>query len=277
MMLRLEETTIARSSPRRMNKNLHHHRRRDNTKLLAMMIGVLSFTFSSLVTGNAAAFSTIQHYRHLSIGAKFTRTSSPNSSKLIHTHHPERGGSASSSMGLEKSEERDTSYQVQVIHQGYKTTINVHRDEPILQALERQSTIAAGGDQISLALSHIPHECRRGNCLTCASKFATANSNQRNGNLIANVDNGLSPTIAEELSKSGYVLTCCSYVTGPGVILELDQHNEVWDAVYRQRLCDGDTKQVAMEAQARLLRRVDEENVGRWRNKMEKVWGEGDM
>jgi len=35
--------------------------------------------------------------------------------------------------------------------------------------------------------------------------------------------------------------------------------------------------QLGMEAQARLLRRVDEENVGRWKRRMEKVLeGTGD-
>eukprot|EP00985_Skeletonema_marinoi_P022174 scaffold14005_cov67-Skeletonema_marinoi.AAC.1 len=81
---------------------------------------------------------------------------------------------------------------------------------------------------MALALSSIPHECRRGNCLTCASKNVKRTTSDNN--LVVNVDNGLSPTIASELTKSGYVLTCCSYVTGPGVVLELDQNNEVWDA-----------------------------------------------
>ena len=244
--------------------------------MLLAIIAVL-FTLSSLLTVTAA-FSSARDQRRYRNGAK-SRTTFPPTSTRIYTH-PERGGNgSSSSIGLEETseEQHTTSYPVRVIHQGHETTINVYRDEPILQALERQSTIAAAGnDQLSLALSHVPHECRRGNCLTCASKIAADNTNnmQEDSNLIANVDNGLSPTISSELTKSGYVLTCCSYVTGPGVVLELDQNNEIWDAVYRQRLCDGDTKQVALEAQARLLRRVDEENVGRWRNKMEKVWSE---
>ena len=172
------------------------------------------------------------------------------------------------------SDHQDTiSYPVQIIHQGHKTTINVHENEPILQALERQSTIVDGRDQMALALSNIPHECRRGNCLTCASRTVESTTSDDN-NLVANADNGLSPTVSSELTKSGYVLTCCSYVKGPGVVLELDQNNEVWDAVYRQRLCDNDTKQVALEAQARLLRRVDEENVEKWKNKMKKVLSE---
>ena len=56
--------------------------------------------------------------------------------------------------------------------------------------------------------------------------------------------------------------------------MELDQNNEAWDVVYKQRLCDGDTKQVALEAQARLMRRVDEENVEKWKSKMKKVWSD---
>jgi hypothetical protein len=91
--------------------------------------------------------------------------------------------------------------------------------------------------------------------------------------VLANVNNGLSPAVASELEGSGYVLTCCSYVTGPGVVLELDQNDEVWDMVYRRRVCNNvDAKLLAMEAQARLRRRLDEANVGKWKRKMEETW-----
>jgi len=260
----------------------YHKKERKEEKSLLAMMGIC-FVFSSfLVTSNAfsTTLSTQQHYRRIPKGSKSSRTSysSTSSATLISNTHPNRTFSASSTTGFETScEQKNTiCYPLQVIHQGRKTTINVHEDEPILQALERQSTIADDGDQISLALSHIPHECRRGNCLTCASKIVESPTitNQTNNNLVVNVDNGLSPTIASELTKSGYVLTCCSYITGPGVVLELDQNNEAWDVVYKQRLCDGDTKQVALEAQARLMRRVDEENVEKWKSKMKKVWSD---
>jgi|EP01082_Thalassiosira_pseudonana_P000047 ferredoxin len=172
-------------------------------------------------------------------------------------------------------------YPVQVLHQGHKATIYVRENEPILQALERQSTSSDKSNDpsdsgcSSLALSNIPNECRRGNCLTCASRIVLQPSNGNNvrthQNILPNVNNGLSPTVASELTNSGYILTCCSYITGPGVTLEIDQSNEVWDRVYRQRFCDVDAKQVAMEAQARLLRRVDEKNVGKWKKRMRKV------
>ena len=192
------------------------------------------------------------------------------------------------SVGLDV-EEHHGSYPVEIHHQGHVATIHVREHEPILQALERQSTVSnniscdqesqddglersseIARQKSSLALPHIPHECRRGNCLTCSSRILTSADSQNN--VLPNVDNGLSPTIASELEKSGYILTCCSYVTGPGVVLEVDQNEEVWDAIYRKRICNTDSKQVAMEAQARLLRKVDEENVGKWKKRIEENW-----
>jgi ferredoxin len=182
---------------------------------------------------------------------------------------------------------KDDGYPVQIRHQGHSATIFVRMDEPILQALERQSlfsnsdreeeggssdstTTARRASPSSLALSHIPHDCRRGNCLTCSSRVLSSEDGRH---VLANVNNGLSPAVASELAGSGYVLTCCSYVTGPGLVLELDQNDEVWDMVYRRRICNNvDTKLLAMEAHARLLRRLDESNVGKWKRKMEETW-----
>jgi len=174
-------------------------------------------------------------------------------------------------------EQEQQSYPVQVRHQGHIATISVRENEPILQALERQSTFSKGKGErngtnwgkSSLALSNIPHECRRGNCLTCSSRIVNTSNTQ---NVLANVDHGLSPTVASELKRAGYLLTCCSFVTGPGVVLELDQNDSVWDLVYRQRICNPNSKQIATEAQARLLRRVDEENLGKWKRRMEENW-----
>ncbi len=244
---------------------------RSHKRRKMMFIGVMGILFTFVVTVNAfSTKSTAKQPQRNNVPHR-SRTSSPLSSTTqIYSTNSEIGLETTSS----SSDHQDTiSYPVQIIHQGHKTTINVHENEPILQALERQSTIVDGRDQMALALSNIPHECRRGNCLTCASRTVESTTSDDN-NLVANADNGLSPTVSSELTKSGYVLSCCSYVKGPGVVLELDQNNEVWDVVYRQRLCDNDTKQVALEAQARLLRRVDEENVGKWKNKMKKVLSE---
>jgi len=188
---------------------------------------------------------------------------------------------------LLNDDEEQVSHPVQIRHQGRVSTIFVKENEPILQALERQSTFSRKSNRVKktleekggniesveenspLALAHIPHECRRGNCLTCSSRVETTSNTQ---NILANVDNGLSPTIESELAKSGYILTCCSFVTGPGVVLELDTNDQVWDLVYRKRICNSESKQLAVEAQARLLRRVGEENVGKWKMQMEENW-----
>lgn len=218
-----------------------------------------------------------------------------------------RGSSRTySHLNMNDATELEFGYPVQITHHGHTTSIFVRKEEPILHALERQSTtttttsvnkiksthphssIGRQGEECSsddmmeeqhssLALSHIPNECRRGNCLTCTARLVptTANHDQNN-NIQANVNNGLSPTVETELTQLGYILTCCSFVTGPGVALELDQNNNAWDAVYRKRICNNiESMQLGIEAQARLLRRVDEENVGRWKKRMEKVVSDG--
>lgn len=219
---------------------------------------------------------------------------------LFKQHNRPRNANKSSSRNSQSNKndesELDTGYPVQIIHQGHTSTIFVRKGEPILHALERQSTSSSNkiytiaqhssgvelgecseveGKTSSLSLSYIPNECRRGNCLTCSARLGSTTSEQIS--IHANVNNGLSPTVDTELTQLGYILTCCSFVTGPGVTLELDQNDDVWDAVYRRRICNKESMRLGMEAQARLLRRVDEENVGRWKRRMEMVLeGSGD-
>lgn len=78
--------------------------------------------------------------------------------------------------------------------------------------------------------------------------------------------------MASALTDSGFILTCCSYVTGPGVVLELDQNDMAWDFVYRKHPSDKESKRAALEGQARLLRRTDEQNVEDWKKRMKHTW-----
>jgi ferredoxin len=156
---------------------------------------------------------------------------------------------------------KPVSYPVKIHHQGHTATIHVKENEPILQALEHQSS-----SPNNLGLSNIPHECRRGNCMTCASRLVSDTEDS----LRANINNGLSPTVASELGKEGFILTCCSDITGPGVSLEIEQNDELWGKVYRSRF--NDAEELGMEARARLMRRVDEENVAKWKRRMEMAW-----
>ena len=173
-------------------------------------------------------------------------------------------------------QENEISHPVQIHHQGLTATIHVKENESILQALERQSSSSSStpnnkSTSTALGLSSIPHECRRGNCLTCASRLL---SDHHESNIQPNINHGLSPRIGNDLTKNGFILTCCSYITGPGVTLELEQNEEVWDRVYRSRF--DNLHQLGMEVRARQLRRVDESNVGGWKERMEKLFHDDD-
>ncbi|KAL7468682.1 hypothetical protein ACHAXS_008992 [Conticribra weissflogii] len=217
-------------------------------------------------------------------------------------------------------------YPLRIHHEGRVSTIYVRENEPILHAMERQSSKPAAqtADPASsssscLALSDVPNDCRRGNCLTCASRIILPSSpddedtdGTEKGSrprIVANVDNGLSPVMASHLQKSNYILTCCSYVTRrmcprddhatnaksgrelstgdepdrggsatredvdiQPIGLEIDQSHRIWEEFYRNKL--NPVGQSGRDARARLLRRVSEENVGKWKERMEVVWKE---
>lgn len=172
-----------------------------------------------------------------------------------------------------RPEDDTIAYPVTVRHQGHVATIHVRENEPILHALERQSITT------SLGLSNIPHQCRRGNCLTCAAHLTSSEEEEEdeeestnyNNNIQANVNTGLTPSIDRELTSNNYILTCCSYITGPGITLELEQNEIVWDRVYRERVVEN-MGVLGMEMRAKQKRGVDERDVGRWRKRMEKLF-----
>eukprot|EP00956_Cyclotella_meneghiniana_P005026 scaffold6228_cov79-Cyclotella_meneghiniana.AAC.3 len=176
--------------------------------------------------------------------------------------------SVKSSETMFQHDDNDVSYPLQIHHQGLTATIQVKENEPILQALERQSSSSNNkSTNTSLGLSSIPHDCRRGNCLTCASRLMEGSIHH---NIQPNVNNGLAPPIAKDLTRNGYILTCCSYINGPGVTLELEQNEELWDRVYRSRF--DNMHQLGREIRARQKRKLDEANVGKWRKRMEKLF-----
>jgi len=166
-----------------------------------------------------------------------------------------------------KKEEEEEGYQVEISYEGRKTTLNVKPDEPILSAMERSHVSK------TLCLPDIPHECRRGNCLTCTGIHAP-NSNVSN---LVSEDNGLSPHLSKKTfenkkgEEGGYVLTCSSFVVGDGVKLELGRNDDIWTEVYSDRLMGDDMERIGMEARAKLLRRVAEQNVQKWAKETEKA------
>jgi len=154
--------------------------------------------------------------------------------------------------------------------------------ETILTALERHQWYL----QRQLGLTELPSDCRRGNCLTCAARVivdppqtnADARAMSAENNDAADIppvissDTGLSPAMAKQVQDAGYVLTCSSFVTGPGLELQLSQQDSLWKLVYQQRFESEETQYVARRAKARWLRKLAEKNLSQWKKETEKAW-----
>ena len=102
-----------------------------------------------------------------------------------------------------------TEWDVKVKFDGKDETISVPESETLLDAL-----INAGIDA--------PYSCRTGLCTECAARVTEGLDNV-----------ALQPSVTEEKTTAkGFVLTCASNVTGPGVVLELDQGDAMYDSQY---------------------------------------------
>uniref|UniRef100_A0A7S2YSW2 2Fe-2S ferredoxin-type domain-containing protein n=1 Tax=Entomoneis paludosa TaxID=265537 RepID=A0A7S2YSW2_9STRA len=143
--------------------------------------------------------------------------------------------------------------------------VPVYPGETILAALERLAS--SGGT--SGANIPPPFDCRRGNCLTCSAQHTSESAAT---NLIDTTDNGLSPYVAKTIAERGYVLTCSSTVTGPGVSLTLGANNQLWDYVYRGRLESEETESAARAAMAKAIRISAERNVEEWAEQTESAY-----
>ena len=180
----------------------------------------------------------------------------------LHNAHRSSGESNKRAIDLPA----DDQYSVQILHQGHSATLMVNKNESILAALERQSTSGSSTGQVALGMSNIPHECRRGNCMTCAARVVEGGPD----NVKANVDNGLAPTVLKTLESEGYLLACSTFVSGEGLVIELDQNEQAWDLVYRQRpYIDPTSARLGLQAQARVKRRLDEIDLSGWKKRTE--------
>jgi hypothetical protein len=149
-------------------------------------------------------------------------------------------------------------YTVQVSYEGRSCPVMVRSDETILAAMERSGT----ADQLSLP--SLPHDCRRGNCLTCTGRHGVKSATEA-VQLSADGD-GLSPYLSEQFQRRGYVLTCSSHVVAEGVSLELGTNEFAWRDLYQTRLEQDATErqQMGREVLARAIRKRDERNLSRW-------------
>jgi len=171
------------------------------------------------------------------------------------------GGNRCSSFHHASLSASKDSYQVEITLDGKTSIISVKPGESILNALEQNSSQ-------DFSVSFIPHECRRGNCLTCAGRHLDKSVSS---NLVQK-ENGLSPEVSDALFEDGkYVLTCSSYVIGDGVKLELGANTLAWDVIYRNRLKNEEVERMNLEASAKAMRLAAERNVEQWKLKTERL------
>ena len=178
-----------------------------------------------------------------------------------------------------------TSFEVQVMYEGKSCNIMVDTNETILSALERNQV----SNKLGFSSSMVPSSCRRGNCLTCTASIIisddslrqqvnvdTSNSQQRqqkqqSSSCVITKEDGLTPNTSKILQEKGYILTCSSHVTGPGLQLRLGENDNVWQELYQTRLENDHARILGWSAMARTKRKSDERNIPRWKQETESV------
>ena len=151
---------------------------------------------------------------------------------------------------------REEGHMVEISHEGRTASVFVQPHETILMALERNRS--------SMALSSLPFDCQRGNCLTCSGLIKEGSSS------IVRGDDGLAPAVGDNLRKKGFVLTCSSYVVGQGVKIELGQNDAAWTETYKTQPESG-MPDMGNAAAAKALRLAAEKDVPKWARDTEKT------
>lgn len=163
--------------------------------------------------------------------------------------------------------EQQEQHTITLHYENRSCQILAFSDETILAALERNQRELMQG--LDLPNAMIPHDCRRGNCLTCCGSMVEATPTSRNA--IISEGDGLSPHISKTLSENGYVLTCSSKVVGSGLELQLGENESVWKAIYQERFETEPSQTDKWAAMAQAKRLSDERNQFRWKKETEQV------
>lgn len=285
------------------------------TVLLLLLYIIPSMTVAFVVT-SSASISTIHPTSIIEVGGN-----SPSSSSVVllacrDNNNNDTGGGGCSSRRTSKkacqspcplvmSEEKlllsppEDFHTLKVWYEGLSCDVLVHREETILEAMERQSVM----DQ--LCITQLPASCRRGNCLTCVGRVlrnttSTSTSTTTNTStkdtlsqhhhttnddcsiaeelrLFRNIrrgeEDGLPPQKSEKLRFSDQFLTCSSYITGPDVSIILGD-NEDGMAFLPGRKDDDDDDRVErlkLAAIAKVFRIHAEQDIQTWKAETEQI------
>ncbi|CAM9385375.1 unnamed protein product, partial [Ectocarpus fasciculatus] len=138
-------------------------------------------------------------------------------------------------------------WDVEVDFHGERRVITVQPGDSILEAAEMSGM-------------NLSYECRRGNCISCAAKVQNGSS--------SHFENW-ADRIPEDGAPDGFVLTCSTHPTGPGVKLELSANADMWDA-YCERLDDISTQDLLRQTSAEVMRKYRVEHPDYFREEVER-------
>ncbi|CBJ30810.1 ferredoxin [Ectocarpus siliculosus] len=138
-------------------------------------------------------------------------------------------------------------WDVEVDFHGERRVITVQPGDSILEAAEMSGM-------------NLSYECRRGNCISCAARVQNGSS--------SHFENS-ADRIPEDGAPDGFVLTCSTHPTGPGVKLDLSANAEMWDA-YCARLDDISTQDLLRQTSAEVMRKYRVEHPDYFREEVER-------
>jgi hypothetical protein len=77
--------------------------------------------------------------------------------------------------------------------------------------------------------------------------------------------------MAQQVEEAGFVLTCSSYVSGPGLQLELGQNDDAWQQLWSRHFQGEEVQSTARAAVARVMRFRAERHLEMWAAETEKM------
>mmetsp|Transcript_33708 Transcript_33708/g.34337 ORF Transcript_33708/g.34337 Transcript_33708/m.34337 type:complete len:174 (+) Transcript_33708:145-666(+) len=102
-------------------------------------------------------------------------------------------------------------WTVKFLHNDEEKELEVNEDTSLLEAAEKY-------------FSDAPSSCRNGVCTTCSAKILAGREN------VKLAVHGFGENIINE----GFVCSCQSYAVGPGVTIQLDMYDQVYEIQYGQ-------------------------------------------
>jgi len=244
------------------------------TLLLCHHLVQISECFSPATTSNYKKQSIVE--------SPFSITT--NNPKSLLYHHP-----SDTYFFNEPTISQNEKIPLDIIYENKLYQIETLKGETILAALERAR--ASPDPKIRIPLPSIPHDCRRGNCLTCSGRLRcktgiTDNNQQEeaNVNVITNVasssftspaafaasaatstavtstydsikrgEDGLNPYMSREIEMAGFLLLCSSYVVGEGVTIEIGVKEEAWELAYHGKIAGEEAQLMGVEVSIFIL------------------------